>query len=75
MKPKNVYQTYLKERIGEFIATLDGSGKKLGTRQGDVILDGDDICICVKMIISNHLHRAGDDVVGGVFDDFKFFFY
>ena len=39
-----------------------------------MILDGNDICIYVKMIISNHLHRAGDDVVGGVFDDFKFFF-
>ena len=38
---------------------LKGTGEELRTEEGKVVMDGEDLGFCVKMVNGTHLHTAG----------------
>jgi len=49
----------------------EGAGEELGTEEGEVVFDGEDLGFCVKMVGICHLHTAGGYSEGGVLEGLK----
>ena len=49
----------------------EGTGEKLGTKEGEVVADGEDLGFCVKMVGIRHLHTAGGYSEGGILEGLK----
>ena len=51
---------------------LEGTGKKLGGEEGEMVAHREDLGLCVKMVDGAHLHAASSDAEGGIFNTLKF---
>ena len=47
---------------------LKGTGEELRAEEGKVVMDGEDLGFCVKMVNGTHLHTAGGYAEGGGLD-------
>ena len=50
----------------------EGPGEELGAKEGKVVVDGDDLGLCVKMVNAGHLHAACCGTEGGVLEGLEF---
>ena len=51
---------------------LEGTGKKLGGEEGEMVAHREDLGLCVKMVDGAHLHAASSDAEGGILEGLEF---
>ena len=54
------------------VGGYEGSGEELGAKEGKVVVDGDELGLCVKMVNTGHLHAACCSAEGGVLKGLEF---
>ena len=50
------------------VGGAEGTKKELGTEEGQVVLDGENLGLCLKMALGGHLQRPSGDPEGSVLD-------